>query len=67
MNNINYELIDKIIQSIFLPITEVEYLLDPEVFKVRLALSDQNMPTIKNVIQTLETLCVMGGDYLPRY
>lgn len=40
LNNINLNGIDKIIQKIFLPIQPMEYLMEPELFDVRLALSD---------------------------
>jgi len=41
--------------------------MDPELFDVRLALSDQNAPAIEKLVRLLEGTIVIGGDFLPTY
>ena len=67
LQNIDKKKIDKIIRSIFKPINPVEYLMDPELFDIRLALSDQNVPAIEKLYKLLEMSVVIGGDFLPTY
>jgi len=40
LSNVDFKKINKIIRAVFRPITEPEYLMDPDLFDVRLALSD---------------------------
>ncbi|MBO6271489.1 hypothetical protein J6O48_01775 [bacterium] len=40
LQNRDFKKINTIIKKAFRPITEVEYLMDPDLFEVRLALSD---------------------------
>lgn len=67
MSNIDYEKIEKIIQKALPPLYEFEYFYDPAAFKVRYALSQENIPTVKKMQQFLEAICVMGCDTFPRY
>lgn len=67
LQNVDFEKINKIIRKIFRPITTPEYLMDPDLFDVRLALSDQNAPAIQKLIKLLELTTVIGGDFIPSY
>lgn len=67
MNNIDYELIEQIVQKALPPLQEFEFFYDPDLFKARYALSAENIPTVKKMQQFLEALCVMGCDTYPRY
>lgn len=67
LQNVNFELINKAIRKIFRPITTPEYLMDPDLFDVRLALSDQNAPAIQKLVKLLEFTMVIGGDFIPTY
>lgn len=67
MNNIDYEKIESILQKALPPLMEFEYFYNPDAFKVRYALSSENIPTVKKMQQFLEALCVMGCDSFPRY
>lgn len=67
LQNVDQKKLMKIIRAVFRPINEVEYLMDPELFDIRLALSDQNVPAIQKMIRLMEMLVVIGGDFLPAY
>ena len=41
--------------------------MDPDLFDVRLAISDQNAPAIQKLIRMLEFVMVFGGDFIPTY
>lgn len=61
------KMVDKIINYSFPPITEYEYLLDPQVFAVRLIMSDQNVVAIAKNIKTLFKIFRGSPDLLPKY
>lgn len=63
---LNIEAINNIVKGLFPPITAPEYFLEPEVFDVRLALSDQS-DVVKQFAETLELIMKFGPDYTPRY
>lgn len=67
LQNVDFKKINKIIRKVFLPITTPEYLMDPDLFDVRLALSDQNAPAIQKLTKILEYTIVIGGDFIPSY
>ena len=67
LSNVDFKKINKIIRAVFRPISEIEYLMDPDLFDVRLALSDQNAPMIQSLLEKLSMLIVLGGDFLPSY
>ncbi len=67
LQNVDFQKINKIVRKYFKPITAPEYLMDPELFDVRLALSDQNAPAIEKLVRLLEGTIVIGGDFLPTY
>lgn len=67
LQNVDFQKINTIIRKAFPPITAPEYLMDPELFDVRLALSDQNAPAIEKLVRLLEGTIVIGGDFLPTY
>lgn len=67
LQNVDFEKINKVIRKVFRPITTPEYLMDPDLFDVRLALSDQNAPAIQKLIKLLEFTMVLGGDFIPTY
>lgn len=66
MINSACEKIDNVVKKTFPPIQAVEYFMDPALFDVRLALSDQSN-VVKKFYETLEPLLVLGLDYMPRY
>lgn len=66
MINSACEKIDNVVKKTFPPIQAVEYFMDPDLFDVRLALSDQS-DLVKKFYETLEPLLVLGLDYMPRY
>ena len=41
--------------------------MDPDLFDIRLALSDQNSPAIEKLVRLLEATIVIGADFLPAY
>lgn len=67
LQNVDFQKINTIVRKAFQPITAPEYLMDPELFDVRLALSDQNAPAIEKLVRLLEGTIVIGGDFLPTY
>lgn len=67
LQNRDFKKINSIIKKVFLPIGELEYLMDPDLFDVRLALSDQNAPTIQKLVMQLQKVVVLGGDFIPSY
>lgn len=67
IRNIDQKKIFKAIRKIFKNISTPEYLMDPDLFDVRLALSDQNSSAIQKLVRMLETIMVIGGDFLPEY
>ena len=67
LQNVDQQKLDKIIHAVFRPINPVEYCMDPELFDLRLALSDQNTAAIQTLQRMLEMLVVIGGDFLPSY
>ena len=67
LQNVDFQKINTIVRKAFPPITAPEYLMDPELFDVRLALSDQNAPAIEKLVRLLEGTIVIGGDFLPTY
>lgn len=67
LQNVDFQKINTIVRKAFPPITAPEYLMYPELFDVRLALSDQNAPAIEKLVRLLEGTIVIGGDFLPTY
>lgn len=67
LQNVDQKKLMNIIRAVFRPINEIEYLMDPELFDIRLALSDQNIPAIQKMCRLMEMLVVIGGDFLPAY
>ena len=67
LQNRDFKKINAIIKKAFRPITEVEYLMDTDLFEVRLALSDQNATTIQKLVNMLSKTVVLGGDLIPSY
>lgn len=67
MNIINTQAIEAITKASLPPVTDIEYFMDPTAFKVRFALSQDNAPRVKKMIQMLEALIVFGADTFPRY
>ena len=67
LSNINTSAILNMVSAAMPPIQDVEYFLDPTIFKVRYAVSHLNTPGIKKFIQMLESLIVLGADTFPRY
>lgn len=67
LNIINTQAIEAIVNASLPPVTDIEYFLDPTAFKVRFALSQDNAPRVKKLIQILESLIVFGADTFPRY
>lgn len=67
LQNVDFQKINTIIRKAFPPIQAPEYLMDPDLFDVRLALSDQNAPAIEKLTRLLEGIIVIGGDFLPTY
>ena len=67
LSNINTSAILNMVRAAMPPIQDVEYFLDPTIFKVRYAVSHLNTPGIKKFIQMLESLIVLGADTFPRY
>ena len=67
LQNVDFQKINQIIRKAFPPITAPEYLMDPDLFDIRLALSDQNSPAIEKLVRLLEATIVIGGDFLPAY
>lgn len=67
LQNVDFQKINTIVRKAFPPITAPEYLMDPDLFDVRLALSDQNAPAIEKLVKLLEGTIVIGGDFLPTY
>ena len=63
---LNIEAINNTIKELFPPITAPEYFLEPEIFDVRLALSDQS-DIVKEFAESLELILKFGPEYLPRY
>ena len=67
LQKVDFEKINAVIRKVFRPITPPEYLMDPDLFDVRLAISDQNAPAIQKLIRMLESVMVFGGDFIPTY
>ena len=67
LKNVDMRKIMTAIRKVFPPITTPEYLMDPDLFEVRLALSDQNSSSIQSLINLLQETMVLGGDFLPEY
>lgn len=67
LKNIDMKKITTAIQKVFKPIKAEEYLMDPDLFDVRLALSDQNQRAIQELTETLSRTMVLGGDFIPDY
>ena len=67
LKNVDMKKINEAIRKVFKPIKTPEYLMDPDLFDVRLALSDQNSPSIQRLINYLQKTMVLGGDFLPEY
>ena len=66
IENINVQSIDSIIQSLFPPLTPVDYYLEPELFKIRYLFSDQS-DLVMQIRQQLEDLLIGGPDYIPKF
>lgn len=66
LQNINIEAIDAIIQSMFPPITPLDYYLEPELFQVRYLFSDQS-DLVTQIRQQLEDFLKGGPDYIPKF
>lgn len=64
--NQHVEAIDKWVHKKFPPITNAEYLLDPDAFNLRLELSDQS-DIVRRTYEILANFMVLGPDYMPRY
>lgn len=66
INALNVQSISTTIQGLFPPIIPLEYFMEPEMFDVRLALSDQS-DIVKQTIEMLEMILKLNAEYLPRY
>lgn len=66
INALNVNTISATIQKMFPPIIPLEYFMEPDLFDVRLALSDQS-DIVKQTIETLEMFLKLNAEYLPRY
>ena len=58
--------INSILQGLFPPILAPEYLMDPKLFRVRLAFSDQS-DMVRQVGEMLETFLKIGPEWYPKY
>ena len=67
LRNTNFKKITNAIRKVFKPITTPEYLMDPDLFDVRLALSDQNYNGVQSLTNFLSKTMVFGGDFIPEY
>ena len=67
MNCIPYEKIDAMVKKALPPIQEVEYFMDPDVFKLRYQLSQDNGPRVKKAWEILENLMKFSAECFPRY
>lgn len=63
---LDVNLIHKIVTTSFPSIKPIEYFYEPEVFDVRLALSDQSQ-AMRDILDFLELTCKVNVEYLPRY
>lgn len=66
LENINIEAIESTLQSLFPPLTPVDYYLPHDLFKVRWLFSDKS-DLIKQIRQQLEMFLVGGPDYIPKF
>lgn len=66
LQDINMEGIDQMIQSLFPPLTPLDYYLEPELFQIRYLFSDQS-DLVFQIKQQLEDLLRAGPDYLPKF
>lgn len=66
LESINIQAIDEIIQSMFPPLTPVDYYLEPELFEVRYLFSDQS-DLVSQVRYMLEDYLKGGPDYIPKF
>ena len=67
LKNTDMKKITRAIRKVFKPIQTPEYLMDPDLFDVRLALSDQNQGAIQKLMHILQYTMVLGGDFIPEY
>lgn len=66
LQDINFSGIDTMIQSMFPPLTPVDYYLEPELFQIRFLFSDQS-DLVLQIKQQLEDLLRCGPDYIPKF
>lgn len=66
INALNVEAIAAAVQKMFPPIIPLEYFMEPDMFDVRLLLSDQS-DVVKQTIEMLEMFLKLNAEYLPRY
>ena len=67
LSNIDNHKIVEAVRKVFKNITTPEYLMDPDLFDFRLALSDQNKNGVQKLMNILKNVMVIGGDFLPEY
>lgn len=66
MSCLQIDKINSILQGLFPPILAPEYLMDPKLFRVRLAFSDQS-DMVRQVGEMLETFLKIGPEWYPKY
>lgn len=66
LQSINFEAIDAVIQSLFPPLTPLDYYLDPPLFQIRYLFSDQS-DLVFQIRQQLEDFLKAGPDYIPNF
>jgi len=66
LENIDISSIDTMLNKIMIPLTPVDYFLEPQLFQARYALSDQGK-IVLNLRQQLEKILCGGPDYLPKF
>ena len=59
--------VDKVVNYSFPPIQEFEYLMSPQLFAIRLVMSDQNVTAIAKNVKNLLLLCQGEPDLMPKY
>lgn len=66
LESINIQAIDSIVQSVFPPLTPLDYYLEPELFEIRYLFSDQSN-LVSQLRQQLEDFLKCGPDYIPNF
>lgn len=66
-DSVNMDSIRALCKLSFPPIQKAEYFLEPEIFNIRLILSDQNYKAILDLVKPFWELMKMGAEFLPKY